>query len=198
VTIRRGAPWGEPGTLPAGAPLARTDAEVARAIGSGPVGLLGGDLCRTVGGTGDEERLRGPEAVRLPCDALRVDLDGRVLWAVAHVVVHGPPHRGGPWRGPVHAVMNAQYVGRYDVAPRSHPNDGRADVISGNPSWRVRWAVLGRLASGTHLPHPELTERKLSTWTSAVNGPIWVDGVRIGRVGQVSIEVVADALIVVV
>ena len=57
---------------------------------------------------------------------LRVDADGRRLTAVAHVVARG----GGPWwRGPIVAVMNADRLGRWDVAPRAHPNDGRLDVV---------------------------------------------------------------------
>ena len=32
------------------------------------LGLLGGDLCKTLGGPGDEARLRSPEAMTFPVD----------------------------------------------------------------------------------------------------------------------------------
>src|SRR5690606_21746422 len=66
VTIRKGEPWGEPGALPEDGIVVRSDAE-ARAVVTAarragepvpPLGLLGGDLCRALGGTGDEARLR--------------------------------------------------------------------------------------------------------------------------------------------
>ena len=72
-----------------------------------PLGLLGGDLCRTLGGTGDEARLRSDAAVQLPVDLGAVLVDGRLHWFVAHLVA-----RHGWWRGRVVAAMNAQFLGR--------------------------------------------------------------------------------------
>ena len=42
------------------------------------LGLLGGDLCRTLGGPGEESRLRSREAVRFSVDLGEVLLDGRL------------------------------------------------------------------------------------------------------------------------
>src|SRR5690606_1586121 len=53
VTIRRGEPWGAPGRLPEGAPIARDDQELAELAATADegtvVGLTGGDLHRTLG-----------------------------------------------------------------------------------------------------------------------------------------------------
>ena len=84
--------------------------------------LVGGDLLRTLGGPS-----AGPGLQRFPIDLLRVEADGRAWTAVAHVIAAGPLTMG--WRGPVLAVMNADRRGAWDVAPRAHPNDGRADVV---------------------------------------------------------------------
>ena len=110
----------------------RTDAEaravVERARRAGepipPLGLLGGDLCRTLGGTGDEARLRSSEAMQLPVD-LGAVLDRRPAALVRRPLVA----RKGWWRGRIFAAMNAEFLGRWDVAPRSHPNDGVLDTF---------------------------------------------------------------------
>src|SRR5439155_21878008 len=92
LPVERGQPWGEHGALPADGVVVRSDAE-ARAVleaarGDGrpypPLGLLGGDLCRTIGGPGDEHHLRSAEAMRFPVDLGEVLLDGRLHLFVAH------------------------------------------------------------------------------------------------------------------
>ena len=76
MTVSRGSEWGELGPLPDDGVVVRDDAsaaalvEQARTEGREPpaIGLLGGDLCRTVGGRGDEARLHTAEAARLVVD----------------------------------------------------------------------------------------------------------------------------------
>ena len=126
MPISKNSPYGEPGPLPDDGVVVRSDAE-ARAVleraraGGRPfplLGLLGGDLCRTLGGPGDEARLRSPDAVRFPVDLGEVLLDGRLHVFVAHVVV-----RTRGW-GHVVAAMNAQFFGQWVLGPQI----GRAHV----------------------------------------------------------------------
>ena len=71
MAIRRGEPWATNGPLAAHAPVVSDDAalrahvEQARRRGAmpGEIGLLGGDLCATLGGPGRRERLTSDEAV---------------------------------------------------------------------------------------------------------------------------------------
>ncbi len=56
--------------------------------------------------------------------------------------------------------MNAQWIGSWDVAPRSHPNDGLLDRCEGDLSLDDRWKARGRLPSGTHVPHPGIAEQR--------------------------------------
>jgi diacylglycerol kinase family enzyme len=200
VTIERGAPWGVPGALPHDGPVAFTDADVAARVAGGAclVGVAGtGDLARTVGALAEPTRLFGQEAMTLPCDLLRVFIDnGAAQLAVAHVVVR---HR--LWRGPLVAIMNAQFIGRYDVAPRSHPNDGRADVIDASSlSVSDRWKAWTRLPAGTHVPHPDISQQRVSEWSRSWDSPVNVridSGASI-RARSLRIETVADGFSLVV
>lgn len=205
MTIRRGEPWGVPGPLPGDAVIVRSDAEARHVLSAAhregrplPVlGLLGGDLCRTVGGRGDEARLHTPEAVHLPIDLGIARLDGVDHVFCAHLVA-----RRGWWHGPLLAVMNAQFLGAWDVAPRSHPDDGRLDVLDVDPRLgvRARWQASRRLPSGGHVPHPLIGERRVTDWSVTFERPLRVrlDGDDVGVATEIAVRVEPDALTVVV
>lgn len=203
MTIEKHQPWGAPGRLPADGITVDDDAGARAAVEAAKragrplptLGLLGGDLCRTVGGKGDAARIRSDEAMTLPTDLGSVLLDGRLHWFVAHLVV-----RRSWWRGRVVAVMNAQWIGRWDVAPRSHPNDGLLDVFDGDLSLDDRWKARSRLLTGTHVPHPAITQRRVPALQLELDRPtpVWLDGERVGVARNLAIRVEPDALAVVV
>ena len=156
---------------------------------------MGGDLCRTVGGRGDRCRLATPAAVRLPVDVAAVTIDDKPHWFVAHLVA-----RRSWWRGRVVAVMNAQWIGRWDVAPRSHPNEGLLDLFVGAPSLDDRWKARRRLITGTHVPHPAIVQRRTDALELELDPPldVYLDGVKVGRGRHLEIRVEPDALTCVV
>lgn len=203
MTIEKGQPWGAPGALPPSGVTVRSDAEARHLVEAAhrarlappTLGLLGGDLCRTVGGRGDDARLRSGEAMTLPVDLGSVLVDGRHHWFVAHLVA-----RRSWWWGRVVAVMNAQWIGRWDVAPRSHPGDGLLDVLDANLSLDDRLKARGRLRTGTHVPHAAITEQRSSAVQFSFDRPtpIWLDGERIGEARNLAVRVEADALTCVV
>ena len=203
MPIRKGEPWGAPGGLPPDGVVVRSDAE-ARAVATAarrqgaavpPLGLLGGDLCRTLGGTGDEARLRTEAATRLPVDLGAVLLDGRLHWFVSHLVV-----RRSWWLGRVVVVMNGQFIGPWDVTPRGHPNDGRLDLLDADLPVGERLKVRARLAAGTHLPHPGIEERHVAAVQIDLvrPTPVWLDGERVGAFRTLSVRTEPDALLCVV
>jgi hypothetical protein len=203
VTVRKGQDWGEAGALPENGVLVRSDAE-AREVVEGhrrvglaipPLGLLGGDLCRTLGGNGDEARLRSPEARRVPVDLGAALLDGKLHWFVAHLVV-----RRSWWSGRIVAVMNAEFLGDWDVAPRSHPNDGRLDTFDADLPLGDRLKARRRLHTGTHVPHPGITQRRVDAAQYEFDRAtrVWLDGRSAGSVRRLSVRVEPDALICVV
>ena len=203
MTIKRGEEWGVAGALPDGGLLVRSDAEARQAVERNrrvglpvpPLGLLGGDLCHTLGGLGDEARLRSPEARQVPVDLGAALIDDKLHWFVAHLVV-----RRSWWTGRVVAVMNAEFLGDWDVAPRSHPNDGRLDTFEANLSLGDRLKARKRLPTGTHLPHPGIDQRRVDAaqFEFPQPTPIWLDGEALGTVRRLSVRVEADALTCVV
>jgi hypothetical protein len=200
MVVEKGQAWGTPGPLPEDGVVVRSDAEaraiVERCRRAGepvpPLGLLGGDLCRTLGGRGDEARLHSAEAMRLPVDLGAVLVDGRLHWFVAHLIA-----RRGWWSGRIVAAMNAQFIGRWDVAPRSHPNDGKLDTIDADPPFGDRLKARRRLPAGTHVPHPAIRERRVDAVQIELDRPtsVWLDGVRLeGSVRRLSVRIEADGL----
>ena len=148
-----------------------------------------------MGGRGDEARLRSAEAMTLPVDLGSVLIDGRQHWFVAHLVA-----RRSWWRGRVVAVMNAQWIGAWDVAPKGHANDGMLDVLDGDPGFDDRLKVRKRLATGTHVPHPAIAVSRVAALQVAFDRPtpIWLDGERVGTARSLSVRTEPDALTCVV
>ena len=167
-------------------------ADAARPV----VGLRGGDLWRTLGGApGRPAPIPGGSAALMTVDlgVLRVDGDD-VLFA-AHVLA-----RRRWWRGEVVAVMNAQYVGERDLAPRSHPNDGRLDVMRVRASMSLvdRWRATRRARTGAHVPHPDIEQLQTAAVLIDLASPldIVIDGVPLGRQARLDVRVIKDALTV--
>ena len=203
MTIRKGEPWGAPGALPPDGVIVRSDAEARRFVADArrarepvPVlGLAGGDLCRSVGGKGDERRLRSPDAMTLPVDLGEVLLDGRLHWFVAHLGAGGPW-----WRGSFRVAMNASWLGRWNLGPSAHPNDGLLDTLDASLRPTEWPAVRRRLPLGDHLPHPRLTSRRTKAvqWHFDKAVPVRLDGELVGSFRDISVRVDPDALSVVV
>lgn len=183
MTIRRGEDWGRPGRPPADLIWFADDASAARAVDEGAreIGLGGGDMARTLGasaGTRGGVDVTG-SAVSFPIDLIEVtSVDGRRAVALAHVVIRHRRWRW--WRGSIVAVMNAQFIGRWDVAPRGHPNDGRFEAVEVDSTMSIRQRFLAgrRLPTGSHVPHPLVRVRSSAELTIPV--PRWakvlVDG----------------------
>lgn len=205
MTVRRGEAWGEPGALADDGVVVHSDVEARRVVEAArragepppPLGLAGGDLCRTLGGRGDVLRLRSDDALRAPVDLGAVLVDGRLHWFVAHLVA-----RRSWWRGPILAAMNAEFLGAWDVAPRAHPNDGLLDVIevAADMSLADRVKARRRLPTGSHVPHPAIRQGRRPALHATFDRPtpVWLDGERIGAATALSVRIEPDALICVV
>ena len=214
MPIARGEDWGVPGPLAPDAPVAPDDAGLVAALGAaagrelppGPppeVGLTGGDLHRSLGSPRhDEADLRAGRGVRFPMDLAVATLRpprGPALRRrfCAHLIaVEG----GGPmFRHRTVVVMNAAFVGRDNLGPRAHPDDGVLDVTDGRLNWWDRRRARARMPSGTHLPHPDLAVRRVRELAVEFGRPATVrlDGVAVGAFTALEVAVEPDAVVVV-
>jgi hypothetical protein len=195
VTIRKGDSWGEPAVCPSDVRVVSTDRALrdwvvwhrSRGMAIGDIGVADGDLARTCGGAGAPR----PCAARVSIDVMRVTLDHREpTWGVAHVVA-----RRSWLTGELSIVMNAEFLGLYDIAPRSHPNDGRLDVLRVD-GWRDRLRARQRARFGNHVPHPHLQLRQVAEIELQFEQPVvvWVDGVRVGAANHVHVANEPDAM----
>lgn len=201
--VRKGQAWGARGPLPADGVVVRSDAEAravvlaARRAGRmpPPLGLLGGDLCRTLGGRGDDARLRSAAATTVVCDLATVLVDGRLEVFVAHLVA-----RRRAWRGRVFVAMNAAWVGPWNLGPRAHPGDGLLDTYDARLPLRQAMAVRARLPLGAHLPHPAIAERRTKALQVDLDPGmrLELDGEVLGPARTLSLRVEPEALTVVV
>jgi hypothetical protein len=156
------------------------------------VGLTGGDLRRALGGRRTADELRHDDTVlSADIDVGSVVVDGTRYAFVAHLVA-----RDRLWRGPVFAVMNSEWLGNWIVAPRAHPGDGFFDMLDARLSISDRIEARRRLPTGTHVPHPSISVRRIA------NGPIdfgrrrrlYVDGELVGTAHSVRVECHRGAL----
>jgi len=136
------------------------------------------------------------EAWSFPIDLLRVTLDDGELWAAAHVIAGGDPI----FRGWTAVAMNAAFLGDANLGPRAHPNDGLVDLTVGSLGLMERRRARARMGLGSHVPHPMLAVQRSKRWEIRRDVPVQVrvDGQSVGRSALVGIEVIADALLVVV
>jgi hypothetical protein len=203
VTIRKGEAWGAPCPLPSGGVLVHDDDEARRAVTEArragrPVpalGLLGGDLCRALGGTGDEDRLRSADAMTFPVDLGVAWLDGEAQHFLVHVVA-----RRALWLGRVVVVMNGPWLGEWNLGPRAHPNDGLLDASDARLRVGELLAARSRLKLGTHLPHPRIATRRAAEMEFDFDRPMPVrlDGREVGTCTHLRVALETDALTVVV
>ena len=203
MTIKKGSPYGQPGVaLPADGVVVRSDGEarevLERARREGrdypALGVLGGDLCRTLAGPGEERRLRSNDAVTFSVDLGEVLVDGRMHLFVAHAIARNR------WWTRALVAMNAQWLGTWNLGPRGHPNDGLLDVYDARLRLGDLRKVRARLPAGAHLPHPRIAERRTRAVQVELDRafPVYLDGVLVDEGSVLSMRVEPDALTVVV
>jgi len=199
-----GVDYGVAGEIPPDALAAGSDAAAGEIVAEArranqaipPVVLTGGDLARTLGVENDGAPLgaaatTGTAGTRVAVDVGAALVDGRLHWFVAHLVA-----RRSWWRGRLLVAANASFLGRWNAAPRSHPGDGRLDVFDADPPLPVRLAARRRLPSGTHVPHPRITQRRIAAAQYDLDPglDVYLDGVRVDRARTLSLRVEPGAL----
>lgn len=199
MTVRRNEDWGETAEMPAGIEWFSSDRAAAETLSSArrankplpQIGLIGGDLHRTLGGTRSSPAGPGTSATRLSIDLGAALLDGRIHWFLAHLVA-----RRSWLRGQVIIAANAAYLGRWNIAPKAHPGDGRLDTLETDLGFNDRLKARSRLPLGTHVPHPDIVMRrsKASQWEFSRPMPVYLDGTRVASASSLSVRLEPDAV----
>jgi hypothetical protein len=210
-TLRPGQQWGSETGDPPDFEVSGADAALAAVVARGVADPLvrfsaapGSDLARAIGIVAGA----APGGLALPLDVLEVDIgEGGHRCAVNSVVIGVPPDRLRAWHRPAGlaveidgasvdaggatslVVMNGQYLRHFDVSPRGHPGDGIAEAQLYALSRAARRAMRARLLTGTHLPHPDVTTRKVrhATVRATRPVPVEIDGEPCGRCTTLSI-----------
>lgn len=206
MTIDKGAPWGDVALPPPGTTVFSTCAALAAHLGALPgvametavhapeFVLQDASFRMLLGTTGTT----GTHTVRVPIDLfdvtfVRDDREERIV-AIDTVMLGRRL-----LRDELAIVSNTGIWRSRRIAPRAHPNDGRADVVTVAHHMGVRQRLLAwrRARWGTHLPHPAIAigQRGEYTWSGAPR-PLTVDGVRRGSVTSLQVRVVPDAIVV--
>ena len=96
--------------------------------------------------------------------------------------------------------MNAAFVGSRNIAPRSHPGDGKAEVVRLDLELGDRLKAWKRMATGTHVPHPSIEIRKRSEGVVELDKArrVHIDGRVVGRTTSVRFAVIPAAIVVAV
>lgn len=198
MPIEKGKEWGEPAEIPSELVIVGSDAEARgvledarrRRVPYPPIGLRGGDLCRTLGGGSERNgRLSG---IRFSVDLGVALLDGRIHLFVAHLVARSR------WWTRAFVAMNAQWVGSRNLGPRAHPGDGLLDTYDARLSLSQVVAVGARARQGAHLPHPGVTVKRAGAVQIELERPLPVrlDSEVVGKATAISVRVEPDALVV--
>lgn len=209
--IRKGREWGTPATGAAEIVVTGDDAALAARVRAHPGARIrfepaaGSDLARTLGLAPGTRPVDG-DAREVAPDVLELD-DGRL--AVNAVVVGVAPDRMRGWqrRRPVVVevdgrtvfdgdasgvvIATGQYLRGADLAPRGHPGDGRLEVQVYALEPGPRRAMRARLPTGTHVPHPGISEASGRTVvvTPGRAWPLEADGRPLGAVGRLGVAV---------
>jgi len=102
------------------------------------------------------------------------------------------------WRGEIVAAMNTSFIGDWDCAPRSHPNDGKFDLLTVTSEMKPTQRLIAsrRLRLGTHLPHPQISVKQLTSFEADCSAEpnLYVDNRKFVSVNQCKFRLLPDAL----
>ena len=192
--ITRGEQWGVPTTRTQEDIVVNGDDQLASSPNEFRLIAREGDVAHSLGDPVIPQV--GDSCTEVPIDALRVTIslnDGSSISTLAssHVMI-------GHWLyGRLVCVSNGGFIGKRNVSPRAHPNDGFFDVMTLRPSMGIQQRIRARHKSilGTHTQHPcvETSRAKRIEYSSASRSEsLRVDGRRIRSWSAVQVEIVPD------
>lgn len=204
MTISKHLEWGRDILKPVDLVICRDDAAASRLL----TGLIGeskqlpiiaiksSKLARALGTNGAQLESKSMRA--LPFDLIKINFTNSSDEKVMVIAIGYAILRNSWWRGEITAVLNTSFIGNWDCAPRSHPNDGKFDVVSVGSQMRPMQRLIAsrRLRLGTHLPHPQISTHQATNLelSSSALPNLFVDGQRFAKVSQINFTLLPDAV----
>ena len=191
MTIEKGKPWGSSCVVSPSRVVISTDSELAQRTSDELISLNGGDIWRSLGSPQIPEV--NTAATRVNIDAIQVVVDHQQLHHASSSVEIG----SFLGRGRYLCIANASFVGPRNIAPRAHPNDGSLDYleIDSSISWRQRLIASRRSLTGTHIPHPDISTRRVRDIEIERARPtekLRIDGVVLKNWKSIRVHIVPD------
>lgn len=199
MTIRKGEEWGTRITAPEEIVHIDSDAAIAQSERFQVMSLLSGDMFNALGCP--QIVKPGSSCTLLEIDAFQCEItlrNGNVYKELASSCIEigsFRPQIGHQLR--YVCISNAGIVRGRNLTPRAHPNDGVLDVleVSHAMSFRHRLQAFRRAATGTHIPHPDISTNRgaeCEFLNERLRENLRIDGVKISSWLNVRVTVLPD------
>ena len=204
MTIRKNETWGVTVARPENLVICETDAAASQLATDyylqqksiPAIAITRSNLSRALGTNGADTNSQNMQAT--PFDLIEVTFVNaskieQIFLAMGYGLL-----RKSWWRGEIVAAMNTSFIGDWDCAPRSHPNDGKFDLLTVNSEMKQTQRLIAsrRLRLGTHLPHPQISVKQLTSFEADCSAKpnLYVDNRRFMSVNQCKFRLLPDAL----
>jgi len=204
MTISKHLEWGREILKPEDLVICQDDAAASRLLTGliseskhfPIIAIKSSKLARALGTNGAQLDSKSMRA--LPFDLIKINFTNSSNEKVMVITIGYALLRNSWWRGEITAVLNTSFIGDWDCAPRSHPNDGKFDVVTVGSQMRPMQRLIAsrRLRLGTHLPHPQISTHQATSLELSSNAlpNLFVDGQRFAKVSQISFTLLPDAV----
>ena len=204
MTIRKNENWGATAARPENLVICETD-EAASQLATDfylqqksipPIAITRSNLSRALGTKGADAKSQNMQAT--PFDLIEVTfVDASKTQQKVLALGYGLLRKSW-WRGDIVAAMNTSFIGDWDCAPRSHPNDGKFDLLTVKSEMKPTQRLIAsrRLRLGTHLPHPQISVKQLTSFEADCSAEpnLYVDNRKFVCVNQCKFRLLPDAL----
>ena len=204
MTIRKSEDWGSTVTRPENLVICETDAAASQLATNcflqqkpmPAIAISRSNLSRALGTKGANANSQKMQAT--PFDLIEVTFvdasrtEQKVL-ALGYGLL-----RKSWWRREIVAAMNTSFIGDWDCTPRSHPNDGKFDLLTVNSEMKPTQRLIAsrRLRLGTHLPHPQISVKQITSFEAdcSTKPNLYVDDRKFMSVNQCKFRLLPDAI----
>ena len=204
MTIRRNENWGVTVARPESLVICETDAAASQLATEyflqqksiPAIAITRSNLSRALGTKGSVVNSQNMQAT--PFDLIEITFADDSKTEQKVLALGFGLLRKSWWRGDIVAVMNTSFIGDWDCAPRSHPNDGKFDLLTVKSEMKPTQRLIAsrRLRLGTHLPHPQISVKQLTSFDADCSAEpnLYVDNRKFVCVNQCKFRLLPDAL----